>query len=61
MTETPESNEAALEARRRFTEAMEKKGRLSKQPGARNDGQNRVKSQVSRAGGQRNFSRRRTG
>ncbi|MEU3742589.1 MULTISPECIES: DUF5302 domain-containing protein [unclassified Streptomyces] len=59
MTDTPERNADEAEVKRRFKEALEKKGR-SKGRSAHEEGRLRVKS-MSGAVGQKRFFRRKTG
>ncbi|MER7468046.1 DUF5302 domain-containing protein [Streptomyces sp. NPDC097981] len=60
MTDTPQSNAEENDARRKFREALERKGNSSRARQAHEDGRLRVKGMSGQAG-QKRYFRRKTG
>ncbi|UUU45069.1 DUF5302 domain-containing protein [Streptomyces sp. NBC_00162] len=60
MTDTPQSNVEENDARRKFREALERKGNDSRARQAHEDGRLRVKG-MSGPAGQKRYFRRKTG
>lgn len=58
MTDTPESNAAETEAKRRFREALERKSRTARSQQAHQEGRLKIKSFNGPKGQNRNFRRK---